>query len=116
MLRTRVITAVAILPVLLGMLFFASPGAWALFVLAIALIGCWEWARMSVLSKRAQPAYLALSGAIGIALWALYAREGAGVFTAVATIAFAVSAIFWIAVATSWLAKKLRPNNDPEQF
>ncbi len=109
MLRTRVLTAVAILPVLLGMLFLASAPLWALFVLAIALIGCWEWSRMSVLPARAQAIYLVASGALGGALWALYVREGASLFMTAATIAFTLAAIFWIAVATSWLAKKLRP-------
>lgn len=110
MLRTRVITAVAILPVLLGMLFFASPAGWALFVLVIALVGCWEWSRMSVLSSRAQSVYLLLSGALGGALWLLYAREGAVLFMRVATIGFSLAAIFWIVVAPLWLAKKLRPS------
>jgi phosphatidate cytidylyltransferase len=110
MLRTRVITAVAILPVLLGMLFLATPQVWALFVLAIALIGCWEWSRMSVLSTRAQAVYLLLSGIAGGALWLLYVREGAGTFLRVATIAFVLSALFWVIVAPLWLAQKRRPS------
>lgn len=113
MLRTRVITAVAILPVLLGMLFFAPPAAWALFVLAIALVGCWEWSRMSVLSSGAQSAYLLLSGALGGALWLLYARAGGDLFMGVATAGFSLAAIFWIVVAPLWLANKLRPSPLP---
>jgi phosphatidate cytidylyltransferase len=109
MLRTRVITAVAILPVLLGMLFLAPSGVWALFVLAIALIACWEWSRMSVLSPRAQSAYLVLSGVAGAMLWLLYVRDTA-LFARVATVGFALSAAFWIVVAPAWLAKKLRPS------
>jgi phosphatidate cytidylyltransferase len=109
MLRTRVLTAVAILPVVLGMLFFASPAVWALFVLAIALVGCWEWSRMSVLAPRAQRVYLVLSGALGGALWVLYVRADAGLFLRAATIGFVLAAIFWIAVAPAWLARKLRP-------
>jgi phosphatidate cytidylyltransferase len=109
MLRTRVLTAVAILPVVLGMLFFASPAVWALFVLAIILVGCWEWSRMSVLSTPAQSVYLLLSGAIGGALWLLYVREGA-LFMRIATAGFWLAAIFWIVVAPLWLSKKLRPS------
>jgi phosphatidate cytidylyltransferase len=110
MLRTRVITAVAILPVLLGMLFFAPPAAWALFVLVIALAGCWEWSRMSVLSSRAQSVYLLLSGALGGALWLLYARYGPVAFMRVAMIGLSLAAVFWIVAAPIWLAKKLRPS------
>jgi phosphatidate cytidylyltransferase len=109
MLRTRVLTAVAILPVVLGMLFFASPELWALFALAIALTGCWEWSRMSRLSGRAQAVYLALSGAVGAALWLLYVREGGSAFLRVASAGFILAALFWSVAAPVWLAKKLRP-------
>ena len=63
MLRTRVITAVVILVLLVGMLFFAPASAWSVFVLAIALLGCWEWSRMSGLGKTGQAVFLVLSGA-----------------------------------------------------
>ena len=109
MLRTRVITAVAILPVVLGMLFLAAPALWSLFALAIALVGCWEWSRMSVLSPRARNIYLALSGAVGGALWLLYIREGGPLFARVAMAGFVLAALFWIVAAPLWLAKKMRP-------
>jgi phosphatidate cytidylyltransferase len=108
-LRTRVITAVLILLLLLGMLFLAPPIAWSVFVLVIALLGCWEWSRMSGLAGGAQAAYLVLSGAIGAALWLLYARAPDTSFMTAASIAFAVAAVFWIAVAPVWLARKARP-------
>ena len=41
MLLTRVLTALAILPVVLGMLFLAGQGLWALFALAIVLLASW---------------------------------------------------------------------------
>ena len=110
MLRTRVITAVAILVVLIGMLFFASAIAWSLFVLAIALVSCWEWSRLSGLGPRAQPVFLFLSGAVGASLWLLYARDAQGAFTAAASTAFILSAAFWIVAAPAWLAKKARPS------
>ena len=110
MLRTRVITAVAILVVLIGMLFFASAIAWSLFVLAIALVSCWEWSRLSGLGPRAQPVFLFLSGAAGASLWLLYARDAQGAFTSAASTAFILSAAFWIVAAPAWLAKKARPS------
>lgn len=110
MLRTRVITAVAILVVLIGMLFFASAIAWSLFTLAIALVACWEWSRLSGLGPRAQPAFLFLSGAVGASFWLLYARDAQGAFTSAASTAFILSAAFWIVAAPAWLAKKARPS------
>ena len=109
MLRTRVITAVVILLLLVGMLFFAPALVWAAFVLLIALIGCWEWSRMSALSKSGQSIYLVFSGAIGGALWLIYQRAGDSLFMTAASIAFIVAALFWVVVAPLWLAKKGRP-------
>ena len=98
-----------ILLLLVGMLFFAPPLLWAAFVLVIALLGCWEWSRMSGLRKTGQNAYLVLSGAIGGALWLLYARSPDTYFVSVASFAFIVAALFWVVLAPMWLASKARP-------
>ncbi len=110
MLRTRVITAVTILVVLLGMLFLAPAIAWSLFVLAIALVSCWEWSRMCGLASRGQAVFLFVSGAAGAVFWLLYARDAEGWFTAAASTAFILSALFWIAAAPAWLATHARPS------
>jgi phosphatidate cytidylyltransferase len=109
-LRTRVITAVLILLLLLGMLFLVPAIVWSVFVLVIALLGCWEWSRMSGLASAGQAAYLALSGAIGAALWLLYARAPDTWFVSAASVAFIVAALFWIVLAPLWLANKARPS------
>ena len=110
MLLTRVVTVLAILPVVVGMLFFATPALWALFMLVIALVACWEWSRMCGLSRGAQSAYLLGSGAIGGYVWLLYLQRVPGDFGAAAMTAFIIAAAFWIFVAPSWLAAKLRPS------
>ena len=109
MLRTRVITAVLILLLLLGMLFLAPPIVWSVFVLVIALLGCWEWSRMSGLGRGGQSAFLVLSGVIGGGLWLLYARTPDTWFMSAASVAFIVAALFWIVLAPLWLANKARP-------
>ena len=110
MLLTRVITAVALLLVVVGMLFLASPAVWALFVLAIALVSCWEWSRMCNFSPRAKAAYVAASFAIGAFLWLLYARFVPGNFVAAALTGFIVATLFWLVGAPFWLAQKMRPS------
>ena len=110
MLLTRVITALALLPIVLGMLFFASPAAWALFMLVIALVACWEWSRMCGLTPAGQGLYLATSGAIGAFLWLMYLRLVPGNFAAMALTCFIVATVFWIAGAPFWLAQRLRPS------
>jgi phosphatidate cytidylyltransferase len=110
LLLTRVITALAILPVVLGMLFFASPALWSLFMLAIVLTACWEWSRMCGFTRAGQSAYLAASGAVGGYLWLLYLRHVPGDFVAAAMTGFILATAFWVFVAPYWLAKRLRPS------
>jgi phosphatidate cytidylyltransferase len=109
LLRTRVITAVVVFLILVGMLFFAPATVWSLFVLAIALAGCWEWSRMCGLGRRGQSAFLLFSGAIGGALWLLYVRASDALFMSAATTAFLIATLFWVFAAPLWLAKKARP-------
>ena len=110
MLLTRVLTAVALLPVILAALFLASPGAWALFALAIALASCWEWSRFCQFSEKGQAAYLAASGAIGAYVWLLALRYAPGNFAALALTAFILAAFFWMLGAPLWLARLARPS------
>ena len=110
MLLTRVITALALLPLVLGMLFLASPAVWSLFALAIALLACWEWSRMCGMTPRGQGAYLAASGAIGAFLWLLYLRLVPGNFAAMALTGFIIATFFWLLGAPIWLAQRLRPS------
>jgi len=109
LLLTRVITAVAILVVLVGMLFFASAIAWSLFVLAVALLACWEWSRMCGFTARGQGVFLFASGVLGAVFWLLYARGGDATYLSAASMAFLLSAAFWVLAAAPWLAKKARP-------
>jgi len=109
-LLTRVLTALVLLPVVLGMLFLASPAVWGLFVLLIALVSCWEWSRMCGFSKPARTAYLAASMAIGFFLWLLYLKLVPGNFVAAALTGFIIATIFWIVGAPAWLAQKWRPS------
>ena len=109
MLRTRVITSIVVLVILVGMLFFASPYAWSLFVLAVALAACWEWSRLCGLNRAGQSAYLVLSGALGGAAWMLHLRAPEGLFREIALVELALAAVFWIAVALPWLRFQWRP-------
>ena len=110
MLLTRVLTALALLPVILAALFLASPGGWALFALAIALLSCWEWSRFCGFTPAGQGAYVAASAAIGgyVVLLAWHAIPGN--FAALALTAFILAAFFWFVGAPLWLARLARPS------
>jgi phosphatidate cytidylyltransferase len=109
MLKTRVVTAIAILPVVLGMLFLAAPGAWSAFAAAIALVSCWEWSRLCGFGHAAKGVYLFVSGAIAGAAWILAMRGPEAVFANVAQASFVGAAYFWIFAVPAWLALRLRP-------
>jgi phosphatidate cytidylyltransferase len=109
LLLTRVVTAVVVLVILLGMVFFASATVWSLFVLAIALAACWEWSRMAGLSRGGQTVFLLLSGIVGGVLWLLYAQGSEALFMSAASTAFLFAAVFWIVAAPLWLKRKARP-------
>jgi phosphatidate cytidylyltransferase len=108
MLKTRIVTALTILPVVLGMLFWAPQPWWAAFVLAIALVGCWEWSRLAGFSPPAANLYLGICGVVGGAFFMLLLRDPQR-FGSMALIAFAVSMAFWVAVALPWLIWQWRP-------
>jgi phosphatidate cytidylyltransferase len=109
MLKTRVLTAIALLPLVLGMLFLAGRGAWVGFASAVALVSCWEWSRLCGLAPRGRGIFLAASAAIGAALAAASLAAPAAVFANVAQASFVAAAYFWIFAVPAWLLLRLRP-------
>jgi phosphatidate cytidylyltransferase len=109
MLRTRVLTAIALLPVILGMLFAAGAAAWAAFALAIALLASWEWSRLCGFRPGGRRAFLLLSAVIAGALLLAYLRAPGRVFTNLAEASFVAAAYFWVFAVPAWLALRLRP-------
>jgi phosphatidate cytidylyltransferase len=109
MLKTRVLTAIALLPVVLGMLFAAGPATWACFALAIGLLSSWEWSRLCGFRPGAQRAFLLLSAAIAAALLLAYLRAPGPIFSNVAEASFVAAAYFWVFAVPLWLALRLRP-------
>ena len=71
MLKQRVITALILLPIMLGMLFWASDGLWAAFSGLIAVLALWEYGRMCGIGDKERVPYLA-----GSALFMLLAACG----------------------------------------
>ncbi|MGF6147017.1 Phosphatidate cytidylyltransferase [Kingella potus] len=98
MLKQRIITALILLPVMLGMLFWASDTLWAAFCALIALTALWEYARMTGISQRERTPYLA-----GTAVFMLFAAAGNWMLPAVGWLAVLA---FWLAVMPLWLKNK----------
>jgi phosphatidate cytidylyltransferase len=109
MLKTRILTALAVLPVVLGMLFLAGPAPWALFAAAIALVASWEWSRLCGFGAAARLAFLGTSAAIAGALVTAYLRAPERIFANLAEAGFIAAAYFWAFAVPAWLALRLRP-------
>ena len=111
MLKTRVITALVILPIILIALLLFPDWAWGLFTAGIALVACWEWSRFSQLSVAGSRTFLALSLIIAVLIFLIYQQGRLGIFAfgAVALAGFTVAALFWVITAPVWLMQQWRP-------
>lgn len=108
MLRTRVITALVLLGLLLPSLFFLSQAHWALLVAAFVGVGAWEWGallRWGETSRR----LLGVLVALGCAGISLIAPEviGAGALPLYGApwvmAAYLTAAAFWCLLIPLWL-------------
>ena len=98
MLKQRIITALILLPLMLGMLFYASDALWALFAGLIALLALWEYGRMCGFTSAQNHRYLALTALFGVVAYA-----GGWQLPPIAWLAVLV---FWLVGMPLWLVKK----------
>ncbi|MDR1424381.1 MAG: phosphatidate cytidylyltransferase [Azoarcus sp.] len=99
MLRTRIVTALVMLTVLLGALFFLPVEGWFGFCAMLCAVAAWEWGGLAGWSARARVIYALALGVLclGIAL----SRSGE---TLVVLTAIAIA--FWVLIAPLWLRFK----------
>ncbi len=95
MLKQRIITALWLLPLMIGMLFWAPNGIWAMFGGVITLLALWELSRIGQLNEQCKWAYLALSTVL---LACLY-----GLDWVLAPIAQIMVLGFWLLIVPIWL-------------
>lgn len=94
MLRTRVITAVVLLFVLLGGLFYLPSFFWGLLTLGVISIGAWEWGALAGYKRSGRWAYLGVTLVFGMAFFMLKTRVEQAYLAAV---------LFWLLAALPWL-------------
>ena len=111
MLKTRIITALVLLPIILIALFLFPNWAWGVFTFGIAIVACWEWSRFCQLSNVGARIYLALSLLLCVGIFLTYhlGRLGGITFASLALAGFVGAALFWLVVAPLWLLKLWRP-------
>ncbi|MCR4299805.1 MAG: phosphatidate cytidylyltransferase [Gallionella sp.] len=103
MLKSRVITATALLALLLAALFALPFAAWAILIAVMVAQGAVEWARLSGLSGARANAYWGLTLLLMLGLlWANTAAAGAQrLYLHLAV--YAVSALLWLIIVPAWL-------------
>ncbi|RBH39005.1 phosphatidate cytidylyltransferase, partial [Pseudomonas sp. MWU13-2860] len=69
MLKTRILTALVLLPLMLAALFLFSAAAWGGFSWLIVLLALWEYTRMVKMRLPEQAAYLVLSTLFAVVAW-----------------------------------------------
>lgn len=112
MLRTRVITALVLVGLLLPALFMLSQSSWALLVAGFIGVAAWEWG--ALLGWKAA-SRLALGGgtALSCAVVSLLAPEAIGADGVMhlltpswVALTYLIAAVFWCLVMPLWLQKK----------
>jgi len=103
MLKSRVVTAVALLAILLLALFFLPPLLWAGLVVLMVMQGATEWSRLSKLEGRSATLYWSLTVVMmaGLAWAHLYLAQDLRLVLQL--IVYSLSALLWLVVVPSWL-------------
>jgi phosphatidate cytidylyltransferase len=101
-LKSRIITAIVLLVLLLSALFLLPPMAWVLLVVAMVMQGVAEWAKLAKLSSGAGKLYWAFTLLIMLGLvWAAPAAQGAQL--SIHLWVYAVSALLWVIIVPTWM-------------
>ena len=113
MLKTRVITALVFLSIVLIALFAFPNWAWAGFTLVIVLAACWEWSRFCELPSPSNLIYLAFTLLLAAGIFCAYAQgSAAGIgFGPLKLAGFALAALFWLVLVPLWLFRSWRPRS-----
>ncbi|MEP7206903.1 MAG: phosphatidate cytidylyltransferase [Casimicrobiaceae bacterium] len=104
MLTTRILTAAALVPLVLAGLFLLPPRSWGLAATLVIAIGAWEWATLTALRGMLRAGFVVVTVATALALlWLPAFRFDAGWPTPVVVVVCGAATAFWLAVVPFWL-------------
>ncbi|MCL1825867.1 MAG: phosphatidate cytidylyltransferase [Betaproteobacteria bacterium] len=109
MLKTRVITGVALLAGLLAALFFLPMLGWMIFCALICALAAWEWGGLAGWGGKARVAYGAVLGSLCpvFAFYIFFSHDWAFWLTWFALLAL-FAGFFWLLIVPFWLWRKWR--------
>ncbi len=116
MLKTRIITALVILPIVLFALFALPSTGWLLFSLAIMAAAAWEWTRLAGFTALQARIFLVVCAVLAVGMAAFYIgpRFGVNWFEnpiqriGILRVLLGISAAFWVIVVPLWLLNQWR--------
>ena len=100
MLKTRVITAIALLAVLLPVTLFAPLSAFGVLIAVVLVFAAWEWARLLKLAGAGPVVYAGLAAAV------LLATTRLGIGESSSRPLFAAAGVFWLLAGPFALRRK----------
>lgn len=103
MLKTRVLTALVLVPAVLAALFLLAPMAWALVLLAVIAWIAHEWSRLAGFPPPLHLAFLTATIFVSLALLLFPDRAVAATYSRAL---LALAAVFWIVVAPLWVMNR----------
>jgi phosphatidate cytidylyltransferase len=111
MLKTRVVTALVLLVVFLGALFWLPPRAWAVFAGVLIIPAAWEWGKLMKLTPQICALYALTVVAVCASLFALtLAGESPG-SAGLAVMVYLGAALLWMVVVPVWLWRARLPKS-----
>jgi phosphatidate cytidylyltransferase len=108
MLKSRVITALVLLVLLMAALFLLPAMAWSLLVVALMMQGTSEWARLSGLQGRVAYLYWGATLLLMLGLLWLDTQLAPGETNYPHLMAYLFSAALWLLVVPAWLMSGVR--------
>lgn len=108
MLKTRVITALVLLPAFLAALFLLPHLGWEVLMAAVVLVAAKEWSKLAGYSPRGTWLYLAVTAVLLIGAHLLLRSANYYVYYLMAA-----ASVFWLMVAPLWLKFGWRVRHPP---
>ena len=97
MLKTRIFTAICVLLLFLAALFYLSSIFWMAFILALVVIGSWEWSRLAKFTLFGSILYLVFTALIGGELLFILSRAVlTNPYSTIFLWFYAATFVFWL--------------------
>jgi phosphatidate cytidylyltransferase len=111
MLRTRILTAVVLIPLVVAALFLLPPRAFGAVTLIVVLVAAREWARLAGFAGPRE--LLFVGGALVFGLFLLFGPAGfdSGWPPGVVLAVCGAATLFWLLVAPAWVARRWPPKS-----